>query len=54
MEQGKVDYETVMELLKLTIREPIMKKILLAFFTSKYTQPANRLMSAKLPAIELK
>ncbi len=53
-ETGKVDYEAVMELLKLAIREPILKKIFLEFISKYLRNELLQLMPAKLPAIELK
>ncbi len=53
-ETGKVDYESVMELLKLAIREPILKKIFLEFISKYLRNELLQLMPAKLPAIELK
>ena len=53
-ETGKVDYEAVMELLKLAIREPILKKIFLEFISKYLRNELLRLMPAKLPAIELR
>ena len=50
---GKVDYEAVMELLKLAIREPILKKILLEFISKYLRNELIQLMPAKLPAVEL-
>ena len=51
---GKVDYEAVMELLKLSIREPILKKIFLEFISKYLRNELIQLMPAKLPAVKLK
>ena len=53
-ETGKVDYEAVMELMKLAIREPVLKKIFLEFISKYLRNELIQLMPAKLPAIELK
>ena len=51
---GKVDYEAVMELLKLAIREPTLEKILPEFISEYLRNELIELMPTKLPAIELK
>ncbi len=53
-ETGKVDYEAVMELLKLAIREPILKKILLEFISKYLRNELIQLMPAKcIPSSKL-
>ncbi len=53
-ETGKVDYEAVMELLKLAIIELTLKKMFLEFMLKYLRNELVQLMPAKLPAIELK